>query len=87
MSEFERQTETYSFKALFSVNSESILIGNKAELMVKPVLKINNRQTGVELLKNTVITLTTTNYIDNIPVTKKFEDIKFKNNKELVLDF
>jgi hypothetical protein len=39
------------------------------------------------LLKNSVVTLTTVSYIDNLPVTKKFEDLKFKNNQELVLDF
>jgi hypothetical protein len=55
--------------------------------MVRPVLKINARQAGVELLKNSLITLTTTSYIDNIPVTKKFEHLNFRNDKELIIDF
>ncbi len=87
MSDFQRQTEEYEFKALISINPESILIGKKAQIMVRPVLKINSRQAGVELLKNSLITLTTTSYIDNIPVTKKFEHLSFRNEKELIIDF
>lgn len=69
-----------------AIHPESILIGNKASIMIKPCLKINDRLANVELLKNTKITLTTNNYIEKIPVTKTFENIKFKNNKELIID-
>jgi hypothetical protein len=40
-----------------------------------------------ELLKNTKVSLTTTSYIDSIPVTKNFENIKFQNNRDCILDF
>ena len=85
--DFERQTENYTFTACIHVNSESILIGNKACVMIKPCLLINQRQASVEILNETKVTLTTTSYIDGIPVTKTFENVHFKNNRELVLDF
>ncbi len=78
--DFERQTENYTFSAWIYINQESILIGNKASVIIKPSLQINQRQASVKLLKNTKITLTTTNYIDNTPVTKTFENIKFTDN-------
>ena len=87
MSEFHRETEQYSFQAAMFVNTESILINNKASIVVRPQLFINDRMASAELLKNCKLTLTTHNFIDQIPVTKKFENLKFKNNKELVLDF
>ena len=36
--DFERQTEDYQFNAWMHINTESILIGNKAALLIKPAL-------------------------------------------------
>ena len=55
--------------------------------MIKPTLQVNDRQASVSILKNTKIILTTYNFIDGIPVTKNFENIKFQDNKEFILDF
>ena len=85
--EFERQTETYNFTTWFYINPESILIGSKASVMVRPTLTVNGRQASLELLKNAKITLTTKNYTEKLPVTKTFDNLKFKNNKELIIDF
>jgi hypothetical protein len=85
--DFERQTENYSFNAWINLNSESILIGNKAQILIKPQLQINNRLASLELIKNGKVTLTTTTYIDSIPVTKNFEGLKFLNQRDCVLDF
>lgn len=54
---------------------------------MKPVLEVNGRQASLDLLKNTTVTLTTINYTDAIPVTKIFENVKFDNRKEYILDF
>lgn len=42
---------------------------------------------SLELVKNVKVTLTTTSYIDSIPVTKTFESIKFHDGKDCILDF
>ena len=69
------------------MNQESVLVGSTATILIKPSLMINNRRASVKILKNTKITLTTMNYIDNIPVTKVFENVEFDNDKEYLLDF
>jgi len=84
---FERFSENYAFSAWIYLSSESLLIGNKAEVVVRPFLTVNQREAQLEVLKNTKITLTTLNYIDQIPVTKTFENVKFKQGVETVLDF
>ena len=62
-------------------------MGQNASILIRPYLLINNRAANVEVLKNTKITLTTNNYIDNIPVTKTFENISLKNNEEFTIEF
>jgi hypothetical protein len=42
---------------------------------------------SLELVSNVKVSLTTTSYIDSIPVTKNFEQIVFKDAKDCVLDF
>ena len=39
------------------------------------------------MLKNVKVVLTTFNYIDNIPVTKNFQDLSFINDQELSVTF
>ena len=85
--DFERQTENYNFTAWIHVNAESILIGNKASVLIKPSLQVNSRQASLSLVKNIKVQLTTTSYIDNLPVTKNFENLTFTDNKDCVLDF
>jgi len=38
-------------------------------------------------LKKVKVTLTTTSYIDNLPVTKNFENLTFSDEKDCVLEF
>jgi hypothetical protein len=73
--------------AWIHLNPESVLVGNNASILVKPVLTVNERPASADLLKKSKITLTTHSYVDNIPISKTFEDLKFNNNKELIIDF
>ena len=61
-------------------------MGKEATILVRPVLKVNDRKCDLSLLKNTKITITTT---DNkqIPVTKTFADLSLSNKKELSVSF
>jgi len=53
--------------------------------LIKTNLTVNDRPCDLRLLKNTKIKLTTTSFIDNIPVTKTFENLEIKNEEiELV---
>jgi hypothetical protein len=87
MGEFMRKTEEYSFDCTFFLNGEQILIGNSAQIVVRPQLLINGRHTSLTQLKNVKATISTTNYIDNIPITKNFDNMKMEDDRETVIDF
>ena len=77
--DFTRLSEAYSMTTSFHLNSESVLTGQEAQIVIKPILKINNRMAGVDLLRNCKVTLVTNSYNDDLPVTKIFENVKFTN--------
>lgn len=69
------------------MHSGSVLVGSNTNVIIKGDLRINDRPTKLDMLKNVQVTLTTYNYIDNLPVTKTFKGLKFENDKELVVTF
>ena len=87
MTDFQRLTESYSFKCAFVMHPESILMGNKAIILIKPQLLVNGRKASNEMLKNCKATLTTQNFVDGIPVTKSFDDLKVTDKTEVSVDF
>lgn len=87
LTEFKRLTESYSLNVGYFVLNESLIMGNEAKILVRPVLKINDRPCTLRALKDIVIKVTTTSYIDNIPITKLFEDPKVNDNNEILLTF
>ena len=64
-----------------------MIMGNNAQIMISPVLKINDREASLTLLKKVNVSLTTFNYIDQIPVTKKWENLNLVDGQELTVDF
>ena len=86
MADFNWLTENYDLKVNYIMHPESLLMGNEAKILIKLELTVNDRPCDLKLLKNTKIKLTTTSFIDNIPVTKTFENLDIKN-EELELLF
>ena len=87
LTEFRRMSENYSFNVAYLVNHESLLMGKEAEILLKPCLKVNDRKCNLNVLKNTKVTLTTTSFVDNLPVTKVFDNIEVSNEKEISIKF
>lgn len=87
MGEFTRKTEEYQFDCTFFLNGEQILVGNSAQIVIRPRLTINGRKASLADLKNSKATISTQNYIDNIPVTKNFDNLKVEDDAETVIDF
>ena len=87
LGDFTRKTERYNFKAYFYLHAGSVLVGTNTNVVVKSQLTINGRPANLDLLKNVKLTLTTYNYIDNLPVTKTFSNLSFNNDKELSITF
>ena len=50
LGEFTRKTEEYSFQAYFHLNSEQMLVGQEAQILVRPRLNINGRKASSNLL-------------------------------------
>ena len=87
LAEFSRQTENYSLNVAYFVLNETILMGNEAKILLRPMLKVNERVCTLKALKNIVIKVTTMSYIDRIPITKIFEDLQIDDKNEVVLTF
>ena len=62
-------------------------MGNNAQVIISPQLYINDRPASLTLLKNVNVSLTTMNYIDNIPVTKKMDGLNLVDGQELTVEF
>lgn len=84
---FERQQEKYDFDCYFHLNQESLLMGQEASILVRPVLKINGRKISTDLLKNCKVELNMVNFIDRSCSKKVFDDIKFSDLEETIINF
>ena len=87
LGEFKRKTESYRFESSFFVDGEQLIMGNNAQVIISPQLYINDRSASLTLLKNVNVSLTTQNYIDSIPVTKKMDGINLVDGQELTVEF
>lgn len=85
--EFTRFPEKYTLDVAYIVSPESLIMGNQATVILKPCLKVNNRKCKLEVLSKTKATITTTSYVDHVPVSKVFEDITIRSDKDLELTF
>jgi hypothetical protein len=63
-------------------------MGNLAKILIKPTLILNDRELAdIRLLENTKITLSTLNQVDNISISKSYEDVKLSDSEEYELEF
>ena len=88
LSQLEVTEEKYQLKGAFCINHESIMIGNTAKVLFRPYLYINGRETNVENLKNSIITVKLTK-IENdasIPITHTFDKFNATREKEIEVD-
>lgn len=87
LGEFERKTEDYDFNAQIYLNSESVIVGSSTTIVIKPSLTINGRTADPKMLKNTKVTVKTSNYIDSVPITRNFDGLSFEKNGECLIQF
>jgi hypothetical protein len=64
-----------------------MLVGSSTSIVIRPKLLINGRQANLKMLKNSKAELRITNYVDDIPVTKNFDQLNFTNEKEVTVQF
>eukprot|EP00347_Sterkiella_histriomuscorum_P021579 403333486 len=88
LTHFLRETEIFNFSASFILHNESVTLGNLAKILIKPQLLLNNSDLAdLRLLENIKVTLQTVNQIDNITISKDFEDVKFNEKEEYEIEF
>lgn len=64
------------------------LIFNRAKVLIKPCLVLNERELAdLRLLEQTKVTLQTLNRIDNITISKSYEDVKLNDQEEYEIEF
>lgn len=55
---------------------------------MKPTLTLNDRELAdLRLLENTRVTLQTVNRVDNITISKSYEDVKLNDEQEYEIEF
>jgi len=80
------KTESYNFGCSFLYNHESMIMGNKASVILHPVVTLNTRPIGVDVINKVKITATTYNE-QNMPTNNEFKDKIFAKNEDLQIDF
>jgi hypothetical protein len=63
------------------------LVGQEAQVLVRPRLLINGRKASVGLLKNCTVTLTIHDYLDSPEISRTFQNLTFKDAEETVISF
>ena len=87
MADFDRKTEQYAFNASFVMHPESLLMGTEASILVRPSLTVNGMSYNLGLMKNVKAKVSTTSFIDDIPITKSFDRLELSSAAELELAF
>lgn len=82
-----RNEETYSLQCGFFMYPEALIMGNKATVLIRPQLLINDRKADIRLLENPYVVMNTRNFIDDIPATKVFEGLELDVDKEIEIPF
>ena len=88
LGDFTRKEETYTFEAFFHLNSEQILVGQEAHLLIRPQLRINGRKASASLMKNTKVKVVIEDFLDkSAPVERSYENLTFEDDKETIISF
>ena len=87
LTQFTARAESYTFKCAFIYNQETLLMGNKAKILIHPRLYVNGTTpAGLGLLKDTKITVTTTNDL-GIPNVTVLENVVLDHKKDIEVEF
>ncbi|NQZ67090.1 MAG: hypothetical protein HRT89_03365, partial [Lentisphaeria bacterium] len=78
---FYHKRETYSFHPGFYINRESLILGNKASLIIRPQLHLNGHKISNSFLKKVRLTIRSTD-IKGIASTITVDDFKVFDSKE-----
>jgi len=87
LSDFYQKTENYIFKSTFNLQHESLLMGKNASMIITPKLTLHNIECSLDLIKKCEVRITMKSFIDDLPMTKVFDNIDFHGSKDIVVNF
>lgn len=62
-------------------------MGKNATLVITPILKLNNNKISLKYLTKLDVRVTMKSFIDNLPMTKVFDNVEVSDEKDIVLNF
>lgn len=80
------RAESYTLDGSIYIDRESLIAGQKADVVIRTLLRINGRPTSIDLLENVRLILTSTNF-DGTVSTKEIKDFKVFDHKEATYRF
>lgn len=81
-----RDTEKYDLQAFFHLNSESVLIGQKTKLLIRPKLTLNNHTVSIKNLKSSLLEIRITDN-DGKKINYTVRDAQFSDDSEFIYEF
>lgn len=87
MGEFQQLREKYEFSVFFHANNEQFLVGQEAQVMIRPKLLINGMPASLKLLKNIKVSLSIDDFIGNPSVTRQYPGLDFSEGKDTIIKF
>lgn len=73
------KSENYEFKCAYLYSDESMIMGNKAKMVIQPRLYVNQRPANLDIITEQKVKAITTNN-EGITQTYLFDQVKFHNN-------
>ncbi len=86
LSTFHHQREEYSFDASIYVDRESLIKGEKTQVIVRPQFFLNGLPASFEILEDVVLSLVSTDH-ESVQTTKDVRDFKLYADKDSTFEF
>lgn len=83
---FNHESENYDFKAGFYVDRESLIKREKAQALIRPMLRLNGHPVSHTLLEQVRLTIESTN-IDGVSTAKDIDGFELYGDKESKIEF
>lgn len=86
LASFHHQREEYSFDASIYVDRESLIKGEKTQVIVRPQFFLNSLPASLEILEDVTLSLASTDH-ESVQTTKDIRDFKLYADKDSTFEF
>ncbi|HMO13362.1 MAG TPA: hypothetical protein PKD64_06235 [Pirellulaceae bacterium] len=86
LASFKHQAETYSLKAGFYVDRETLLRGERSRLVLRPQLLIGALPTSLKSLQDVKLTISSTDH-EGISSYKEISELELREDQESIIEF